>query len=569
MIDTANADNQNGRVPIQYKIARYHEAKALKTPHEPDWRMNAAFCLPRHYAAWLTDGPALTPNTQAVKRYAYDATGARALAKFAAILRRLAVPDGHRWAKLQPSLPSLRKSYRVRAYMDQVNDVLFRMRYDPRAMFSQTCDETFLGLGCYGTAPLRFKWRNSSVTDKRGGFAYKAMPLKDAFPLANADGWIDTMFTRQWVTASQFQRSYPTFRPSRSIAVELSKPGGPSETRAFEMVHAVEPRVSSAYDPEAIDYRRFPFSSCYFIYEDQEYVGPEGGYRSFPYIVPRTATEPGSLYGFSPAHQASPALGGVNAIKKSLIRQGQKSADPSFLAADDGVISGRVGQTPGYVTYGAVNSQGKPLVHPVYPGDFQPGKELLQDDRSDIEDAFLVMLFQILVETPEMTATEVLERTAEKAALAAPTMSRLQTGFLGPETERALDLIAEYRPDLLPPMPGELMEARGEYELVYTSPLAKSLHAEEDAGFMRVLEQVTEYANVTQDPEPLDWFNFDMALPEILDHQSVPTHWTNDEETVMSRRKARAARAQRQEAVEAAPAVAQIASATAKQQKAA
>ena len=34
-----------------------------------------------------------------------------------------------------------------------------------------------------------------------------------------------------------------------------------------------------------------------------------------------------------------------------------------------------------------------------------------------INDAFLVTLFQILTETPEMTATEVIERTREKGAL--------------------------------------------------------------------------------------------------------------------------------------------------------
>lgn len=566
IIGVSNNDAaQRNRPPARDVLRLYEEAKQLRSPYENDWRLNAAYCLPRHYGSWLSEGPTLTPGTQQVKRFAYDSTAAKALNKWAAILRRLATPDGHRWHKLDASVPQLRKSHRVRMYFDEVNAALFKLRYDPRAMFSQTADETYLGMGCYGTAPFRFKWRNTTPTDQRGGFGYKSLPLKNCFPLANADGWIDTFFYREYMTATQFKRNWPNWTPSKSISVELQKPV-PSEMRLFEIVHAVIPRMMHEYDPQnALSPKRFPYCSYFIVVEDGEYVGTEGGYRSFPYIIPRTATEPGSIYGFSPAQQASAAIGGVNATKKTLLRQAQKAADPALLAADDGVLSGRVGQTPGYITYGAINAQGTPLVQPIAPGQFQPGKEILQDDRADIDDMFLVVLFQILVETPEMTATEVLERTAEKAALAAPTMSRLQSGMLGPEIERALDLIVEYRPQLLPPMPPELVEAAGEYEIVYTSPLAKSLTAEEDAGFARTLSQAVELVQVTQDPEPLDWFDFDVALPEIMDHQSVPARWTRDPDAVAARRKTRADAQKTQQVVDAAPAVAQIANATAKQ----
>lgn len=538
----------------------YEQAKQLRSPYEQDWRTNAAFCLPRHYSGWLSPGQQNNPNMQAVKRLAYDATAARALPKFAAIMRRLATPDGHKWQRLQASVPELNKSYRVRAYFDQLTDIIFKLRYAPRAMFSQAVDETYLGLGCYGTAPVRMKWRQTTVTDRRGGFGYKAMPLRNCYPMQNGDGLIDTMFVRQDITARQFSSLYPNWTPSRSIAMELSK-AVPSETRTFEVVHAVLPRDHKTYEPDALNARRHPYQSHYFVVEDSEYVGPEGGFRSFPYLIPRTATEPGELFGFSPAQQCSPAMGTVNAMKKTLLRQAQKAADPPLLAGDDGVISGRVGQTPGYVTFGAVNSQGKPLVHAIQAGDFQPAKEMLQDERSDIDDAFLVILFQILMETPEMTATEVIERTAEKAALAAPTMGRLQSGLLGPEVERAIDLMAEYAPQMLPPMPGELVEAQGEYEVIYTSPLAKMLHAEEDAGFIRILGTAIEVVGATQDPEPLDHFDFDTALPEIMEHQSVPTRWTTPPEKVAEKRAMRARQMEEQKAIQAAPAAAQLMSA--------
>jgi hypothetical protein len=542
-------------------LLMYSEAKNLRAPYEADWRMNAAYCLPRHYSSWQQEGPAvLAPNTSAVKRFAYDATAARALPKFSAILRRLATPDGHRWERLTASDPALNTQYRVRMYFDQLTDLLFKLRYDTRALFSQTVDEAYLGLGCYGTAPIRMKWRNKAFNDKRGGLAYKAMPLKDCFPMANGDGFIDTMFVRLWYTATQARKAFPNTTLCRCISQELEKPV-PSNTRYFEIVHGVFPRDFGRYDPGSLTVNRHPFVGCFLCVNDSDYIGPEDGFASFPYLVPRTATEPGEVYGFSPAQQASPAMGSVNAMKKSMLRVGQKKADPPLLASDDGVLSGRVGLTPGYVNYGAINAQGQPLIKSLEVGDLNPAKEILADERSDIDDAFLVNLFQILIETPEMTATEVVERVAEKAALAAPTMARLQGGLLGPEVERALYLINEYQPQLMPDMPPELQEAKGEYDIVYTSPLAKGLYAEEDSGFLYMVQTSMEVATATQDSSAMDHYNFDVAIPELAEHRSVPTRWMRSPEELAQIRANRQASADQANLAQAAPAIATVAKA--------
>jgi hypothetical protein len=540
-------------------LMAYKEAQSIRVPYEQDWKMNAAFCLPRHYSGWISDGPnIMAPVTRDVKRYAYDATAARALPKWAAILRRLATPDGHRWMRLAPSDPKLMQSYNVRAYFDELTDTLFKLRYDPRAMFSQTCDETFLGLGCYGTAPVRMKWRDKKAYDRRGGIAYKAMPLKDMFPLADGDGIIDTMFVRLWYNARQVEEKFEDNAIPPCVKTELTKPF-PSNTRYFEIVHAVFPRDDDRYDPESITVNRHPFVGCFICVEDACYMGAEDGFVSFPYLVPRTATEPGELFGFSPAQQASPAMGTVNAMKKTMLRIAQKKADPTLLASDDGVLSGRLGLTPGYVNYGAINAQGMELVKPLEVGDLNPAKDILADERGDIDDAFLVNLFQILIETPEMTATEVIERVAEKAALAAPTMARLQGGFLGPEVERGIALIVENAPYMMPVMPPELIEAKGEYEIVYTSPLAKGLHAEEDSGFLYMVQSSIEVATATGDPSALDHYNFDVAIPELAEHRSVPTRWMHTPEELQAIRNDRKSQQAQAQIAQAAPSIAKIA----------
>jgi hypothetical protein len=64
---------------------------------------------------------------------------------------------------------------------------------------------------------------------------------------------------------------------------------------------------------------------------------------------------------------------------------------------------------------------------------------------------------------------------------------------------------------------------------------------------------------MTGDMEPLDWFDFDTAMPEILDIQGAPTSWTRTLEDVQARRSSRSQNAQTQQMVDAAPAMASVA----------
>jgi hypothetical protein len=173
-----------------------------------------------------------------------------------------------------------------------------------------------------------------------------------------------------------------------------------------------------------------------------------------------------------------PALKTLNAQKKTLLKQGHRAADPVLLTADDGLVD--VSLKPGALNKGGVSSDGKPLVQASCPPARSRSREMMQEERELINDAFLVTLFQILTESPQMTATEVIERTNEKGILLAPTVGRQQSEYLGPMIDRELSLLAEMR--LLEPMPPAIREARGEYHVNYTSPLARAQRAQEVAG---------------------------------------------------------------------------------------
>ena len=196
----------------------------------------------------------------------------------------------------------------------------------------------------------------------------------------------------------------------------------------------------------------------------------------------------------------------------------------------------------------------------------QIAKEMMDPEAALINDAFLVSLFQILTETPTMTATEVIERTNEKGILLAPTVGRQQSEYLGPMIDRELSVLAQQ--GLLPPMPGVLREAKGAYQTMYLSPLSRAMRAQEAAGFIRTVETAKEIVNVTQDMSVMDVFDFDTAMPAIADIQGTPPSWMSSPDMISNKRRARAQAQQRQEQIQAAPAQAAIMKAQAAQAKA-
>lgn len=514
---------------------RYTMAKSVRSSNENDWRLASAYCLPRQYGSWQTDGPAqYGGGPAATRRIAYDNTGALALPKYAAVLEHLATPHSMRWHSLRATDLSLMKKTRVKNFFDELTNLLFQMRYAPRANFRQSVAEVYTQMGVYGTGPMYLGQRTPNALSRVPSLLYKGIPLRDSFILVNDEGEVDTFFRRFWLTVRQFQLKFPT-APLPPCMDMLAKGGmTPPDDKYFEFVHCVWPR--SDHDPMALDARRHPIVGSYLCVQDTMYIGEEQGYRSLPYLAPRTATEAGDPYGFSPAIQAIPALGSASAIKKTNIRIGNRAADPVLLVHDDGVMNGSVDLRPGSIYSGGVNAAGQKLVHALDTGNFQVSEKLLEDERNDINDSFFVYLFNILEQEKEMTATEVVERAAKESVLVSPTMGRLQSELLGPDIEREIDVLTEMgyiadgpnSPGIQ--MPPELIEAKGNYQVLYTSPAAKSVYSDEISGFMRSVEMSLNIANATQDPGQLDHYNFDVAIPEISEYLAVPTRWMNTDD---------------------------------------
>lgn len=531
-------------------VQRVRRARSRRSSWEQLWQDIADRVFPRYGSSF--NGARVAAGTKRTDKM-LDTTAGQGLLRFGAALEYMLTPRTQTWHRLRASDPGLNKSRRVQEWFHTVNGILFQQRYSPRANFASVQAESYLSLGAFGVGSYLV---DGPAEDHLKGLRYKGLALADVYFEQNFQGIIDTAFRFFKLSARQAVQQFGREKLPANIEAVIKqseeKPGSTDvDNEQFEFVHLIEPRRD--YNKERADAKGMPFKSCYASVDDPTILS-EGGYTTFPIPINRDVTLPGEVYAYSPASWALGNIKTLNEQKRVMLKQGQRAVDPILLAADDGIVDA-FNLEPGSINAGGVNAQGQPLVRRLDDGaNVALGFEMMDIERKAINDFFLVNIFQILTDTPQMTATEVMERVREKGALLTPTMGRQQSEGLGPLIEREIDVLS--RQGMLPPPPGELVEADGDFQIEYDSPLARAQKAEEAAGFSRLMEVTTMYAQATGDQSVFDRINFDAAVPDLAWTYAVPPHYINDDATVQQKRDGRQQQQGVETAIQAAPAVA-------------
>lgn len=518
-------------------LKRQEQAVAHRTQWETIWQEIAERCLPRSATFVTRNFLEGEKRTQKL----FDSTAALALHRFAAAMESMLTPRAKRWHKLVARDRNLMKSLRVKRYLDEVTEILFAMRYAPGTNFASQFYEHYENLGGFGTGSV---FIDESRGNTRSPLMYRALHLSESFIFTNAVGMVDTHHRPFQYTARQAYQYFGSAAVSEKIRKCVE--GNHDPDKIFEFLHVVAP--NEEFYPGRLDRSGMRFASCY-IDIDSKTIVEEGGFHTFPYAVSRYLTTAREVYGRSPAMDAMPAILTLNEQKKTVLRAGQKAVDPPLLLQDDGALAA-FDLRAGALNYGTLNMQGTELVKPLMTGArVDIGLDLMQDERKAINDHFLVSLFQILVEAPQMTATEAMLRAQEKGALLAPTMGRQQSEALGPTIERELDICA--RRGMLPDMPDELIETGGEVDIIYDSPLSQAQKAGDGVGILTTFTQIAPF--VDSRPDILDKIDFDVCLDVLADVNGMPTKCLTDEDKLAAIRKARDQKAQMGDVLTAAP----------------
>ncbi len=528
-------------------IRDFNQISSQRGIFEQHWQEIAQRMIPQETPYFNAFSQIKVPGEKRTS-FVFDSTAANALRNFASIMDSLLTPRNQTWHRIMATDPKLNKRRDVNVWFDQANELLFRYRYAPKANFASQNQKNFRALGAYGTGTLFI----DDLSQDRG-LRYRYIHLAQIYFKENHQGIVDEAYRRFPLTARQAVQKW-----GEAVGPAILEKSKSSTDEQLWFIHCVKPR--SDYDSSRLDFKGMKYVS-YYASEKDMMLMEESGYNTFPYAISRYEQMDNEIYGRSPAMDILPAVKTLNEMKKAQLKQAHRAADPVLLAHDDGVADS-FSFRPGAINAGGVSPNGQPLIHALPTGNYQIGKEAMDDERSQIKDAFLTSIFQILTETPTMTATEVLERTKEKAILLAPTIMRQQSEYLGPMIERELDLLS--RQGLLPQMPQVLAESGAQYKAEYDSPMTRAQKAEEASGLMRTLESVIQVVNITQDPTPMDHFDWDTIIPEVSDIQGVPFHWMAAADKVKEKRDARAAAKQQQDMSNMAPGAAALISAQAK-----
>lgn len=529
-------------------VDRLQKLRSGRGIWESHWDEISERVLPRQSEVFLTQNLRTNAGQKKTEKM-LDSSAAIALERFSAVMESMLTPMHAQWHRLRATDTSLNRNHNVRLWFEETNNILWNERKRSSANFQSQQFETYMSLGAFGTGA---QWIDAH---DKGGLRYRSVHLSEVYFDVNHQGIVDTAYREFKQTARQIMQRFEEGRYTNLPQKIREAATGKDADTEFTIIHCVRPNTE--IDPERSDFRGMEFSSIYVAKDENEELS-QGGFATFPYAISRYVTAPGELYGRSPAMTALPAIKVLNEQKKTMLKQGHRTVDPVLLIHDDGMIDS-ISLKPGAQNFGGVSADGRPLVHTLPTGNLAAGQELMDMEKAVINDVFLVSVFQVLIErrgqTPP-TATEVLELAKEKGSLLSPTMGRQQSEMLGPMIDREIDLLMKQ--GMLSPMPPELLEAQGEFEIEYDSPLSRAQRAEEASGLFRSIEFATAHANVTQDPSAFDWIDIDKAMPAVMDINGVPASWQKSLEAVEDIRAGRDQQQATQQLIEAAPAAAGI-----------
>ncbi len=471
----------------------------------------------------LTKDAPGTQNTQHI----YDTTGQRA-AQFCASGIYSYTVQGHQWFSMRPRNRELAKNDEVKRWFNHVTEILLGHIMSssfPRAIYEGLQDFVSMPSMCIyleegGREVLNFQT-----------FAFGSYVVAN-----NSDGIVDTIYRSFKFTPRQAMQKWGEGKLHAKV-VEMAKDERKCDEQ-LEFLHCVYPRAE--YDAEKIDKLNMPFASEYIDVKNKHCVS-EGGYEEFPYFVGRFNKNPEEVYGHSPGMDVLPEIRSVNKMKQTILVAGEKMVSPAWLIPDDGVTNFKFSSAPNRLNYWRANTVGGAKPEPIQIESNLPvGLELLQDERSMINNAFFLDLFNMLAQRDEtMTATEVLQRVEEKLNQFAPTWANLQAEIFGPIINRAFGILA--RRGAFPPPPEELLQDAS-YDVTYLSKIALASEALKARSFFQFVEAITPIMQVNPEFASAfsDTVNASKTIRDLAYNMGLPMDWTYSEAEAEERAQARA-----------------------------
>lgn len=422
-------------------IAGYERAKARRKNWEGLWQDCYDLTLPQR-GGFKHESLNGAPRTDKI----FDATALDAVDQLAASMLGNLTPIWSQWFGLKPG-PDLSD-----AEADRLAPILEKAAktvqdHFDRSNFAVEIHQCYLDLIVGGSASLYFE---ESQPGEFLAFKFKAQALKDILLEEGESGYLDNTYRVLSLKVAQIAARYP----EGVLPPALLKKAERDPDMRYKVLEIVQPSgLVYAY-------------SAILLEESAPVLLAQGQYASSPFINFRWLKSPGETYGRSPVMKALPDIKTANKVVELILKNASIAVTGIWQADDDGVLNpSNIELTPGSIIPKAIGSKGlQPLD---MPGRFDVSQLVLESLQDRIRHALLTDRLGPLT-GPRMTATEVLERSAEMAMLLGATYGRLQSELLTPLIKRAFAILRRR---------GEVPDIALDGRLVvvdYRSPLARS-----------------------------------------------------------------------------------------------
>lgn len=439
-IDKIETEAQKEAQRVQTLMRRFQAAKSRRSQWEPLWKDAYEYALPQR------NGFSNSAEGSQKMDKLFDGTALDATEQLAASLLSNLTPPWSQWFGLKPG-PDLSEAQAesLSPLLEQAAKTI--QAHFERSNFIVEIHQCYLDLVVGGTAALQFE---EAAPGSFSAFKFTAIPLSEIVMEESDDGFLKGSYREMKLTLNQMKTRYPL----ADIPEDIIRNGEKDPQKRFEVLEAVVPNDTGTFD----------FKACLTGQGSTQRLLKAGRFPESPVMAFRWLKSPGEIYGRSPVMKSLPDIKTANKVVELILKNASIAVTGIWQADDDGVLNpANIELKPGSIIPKAVGSEGlKPLD---MPGRFDISELVLDSLRGRIRHALLTDKLGP-VTGGRMTATEVLERSAEMGLLLGATYGRLQAELMTPLILRAFNILRRRGE-----VPDVMIDGR-HVEVDYRSPLA-------------------------------------------------------------------------------------------------
>lgn len=426
------------------------------------------------------------------------------------------------WFKLQTPDDDLNNKHDVKNWLHQVQKTMYRVF--GQSNIYNSLHTTYGELGVFGTASMGVFEDFDNVIRAQN---YTAGSY--AIAVDGADK-TDTFYREYQLTvaaaASMFGLENLSYHARRLYEQ------GNKESR-IDVMHVIETNLD--HKPSSPLARDMKVSSIYFEKGQHGNYNAKflrkSGFSEFPIMTPRWESEPGQAYSVDcPGMTCLGDAKSLQLIERRKYQAFDKMLNPNLQGPPDLVSK----MNKASVGQNIATSDTSAALTPVY-GNWRPDIDQAHAEierlQRRIDVTFFTDLFMMLsmTDTPQMTATEVVEKKEEKLIMLGPVLERVHDELLNPIIDRTFNIMV--RADILPPPPEELEGTKLEIE--YVSLLAQAQRMATATGVERFAGFASNMATIW--PEAIHKVNVSQLIDDYGESIGVDPKSTRSQEEVEQR----------------------------------